>query len=143
MISSLILTISKCTCIFSLLLPGSFSEEEIMLFPFQRQPFHFALVIVFFPIPSLLQFSSSASCTVLSSSLCSCCSTLPSQAFSSNPISLNPNCLEYRQMKYPKMRFPSSHRNSLLSYLYHISLHFVSWLLLSTNCKMQHVLLLH
>lgn len=123
--STLILPISKCICIFSLSLRG-FLRRRNNAFAFQSQgPFHFTcsynfvlflLCFGFLSVDPLLLFFQVSAVASLSPS---------PKYFPQNPISINPNCSEYWQMKYFKMKFPSSHGNSLLSYPYHISLYFV------------------
>ena len=96
MISSLILTVSKCIYIFSFLFPGSVSQEEIVLFPFQRQHFHFASGYRFFFF-SILSFSFLLLCPVLFSHQVSAVAAPPflPKYFPQNPISLNPDSSEY------------------------------------------------
>ena len=106
MISSLILTVSKCIYIFSFLFPGSVSQEEIVLFPFQRQHFHFASGYRFFFF-SILSFSFLLLCPVLFSHQVSAVAAPPflPKYFPQNPISLNPDSSEYWKRPWCWERF--------------------------------------
>lgn len=102
-------------------------------FAFQSQgPFHFTCSYNF--VLFFLCFAFLSVDPLLLSSF-SCCLSFPlSQVFSPESYLYKPQLFrilnvntsnEIQQMKYFKMKFPSSHGNSLLSYPYHISLHFV------------------
>lgn len=125
--STLILPISKCNCIFSLSLWGSFSEEEITLLLFKAKGLStLPLVVILSYSFSALGFFSVDPFKFFFFQVSAVASlSLPPKHFPQNPISINPNCSEYWQMKYFRMNFSSSHGNSLLSCPYHISLHFV------------------